>query len=309
MRSLALVVALAACTATTDTSTDTTDASGDTGETGDTDTVVLPFADHPLLTRKPLIVAHRGGDQVHPEATLEAFAHAVSVGANVLEIDVAETSDGEIVVIHDDTVDRTTDGTGPINTFTWDDLSKLDAGYTHQPPGSGPDEFPNRGKGYTIPRLVDLLDAHKGDPDILYSVEIKQASPPIEQDVIDILRAAGVDGRTALGSFSDETAKKIRQLAPDILTTMAFAEGYELYSLVEEEFATYTPPTRYFAAPFDYPGLTLKEEDLIKARALDVVVHVWTVNDPDDMDTLLDWDVDGIITDDPETLKARIDAR
>ena len=104
------------------------------------------------------VMAHRGGKQLRPENTLIAFRNAVELGVDALELDVHATRDGALVVIHDSTVDRTTDGTGAVSNFTLEEITALDAGYNWSP-GADSDDNPYRGTGVTIPTLEEVLSA------------------------------------------------------------------------------------------------------------------------------------------------------
>jgi glycerophosphoryl diester phosphodiesterase len=134
------------------TETGDTETNGATEtETGDTDDP----PGNPFLSDQLLNIAHRGGGRLRPEATLPAFENALSVGADVLEFDLHASSDGVVVVIHDETVDRTTDGTGAVQAMTFAELRMLDAGYEFTPDGG--QTFPYRGMGIQIPTLVEVL--------------------------------------------------------------------------------------------------------------------------------------------------------
>ena len=225
---------------------------------------------------------------------MEAFENAVAVGANMLEMDVWRSSDGVIYLMHDDTVDRTTDGTGVGRTMTWAELEQLDAAYHFTTDGGA--TYPLRGTGVRVAKLEDVLNAF---PDELISVEIKQNDPPIVDDVLAVLDATGAPGRTVIGSFNDGTVREVREKRPEILTSMGAQEGLEFFYTPEEE---YEPQTWYLAAPTSLGDIVLDQPTIEKAHSYGIVVHVWTVNDAPEMQTLLDWGADGIITDDPATL-------
>lgn len=242
-------------------------------------------------------VAHRGGANLWPEHTLVAFQGAADAGADVLEIDLWATSDGVLVVMHDDTVDRTTNGEGAVKGFTFDELRALDAGYHFTTDGGA--TTPYRGQGLTVPTFDEVIAAH---PDALFNVEIKQQSPSLITPVIDAIRAAGIEDQVILGSFYDTVTAEIRAQAPEILTVFGTAEGLELYQLNEDYEDTYEPPTVLFAAPVEFSGLVMTPDLVDKAHRVGVNIHAWTVNERSEMERVLDMGVDGIITDDPVTL-------
>ncbi|MCO4747301.1 MAG: glycerophosphodiester phosphodiesterase [Proteobacteria bacterium] len=256
-----------------------------------------PWEGHPLFAEHFFNVAHRGGGVDHPEMTMVAFENAIDVGADMLEIDVHMTTDGVLILMHDDSVDRTTDGTGAIKNMSWTELSALDAGYQYTEDGGT--TFPFRGQGVTIPRLDDVLDAFS---DKTFSIEVKQSDPPLVDELIAMLDDKGVAEQVVVSSFEDGPIAALREERADILTGLTTTEALGLYYLDDSDFDEYIPPTYYFAAPFQFGGLSLDQETVDKAHHFGLTVHVWTVNDEADMQTVLDFGADGLITDDPELL-------
>ncbi|MBK7579257.1 MAG: glycerophosphodiester phosphodiesterase [Myxococcales bacterium] len=253
-----------------------------------------------LLSCAPLLIAHRGGGALMPEETLPAFDNASTIGADVLELDVHSTADDEIVCLHDDEVNRTTDGTGLVHDFTLAELRKLDAGYAFtQDQGA---THPWRGKGVTIPTLAEVLDAH---PTAWWSIEIKQTTPGIVDLVLAVLDEEGAAPRSVLVSFSDDVVQEVRAKRPNQLTGMGLGEMLELSTVSDETEADYTPATRLVQPPY----ASLDAALVARANRLGLVLHAWTVNDETDMNALLDLGVHGIMTDDPALLKTVIDAR
>lgn len=278
--------------------TDTTDSAATTTTTS------TPWGSHPILSGGFKNVAHRGGGLLGPENTMTACDIAQTVGAEMLELDVWSTSDGVLVLMHDDTVDRTTDGMGAIKAMTYDEVQALDAGHWFTTDGGK--TYPHRGTGVRVPALRDVLESY---PDMLFSLEIKQQSPPIIDPLIAVLDETGMRDRVVVGAFDDAVLYDFRQAAPDIPTSLGYIEGMNLYLLPENQEASYEAPAPYFAAPLEYQGLTLEEPDVAKTERVGLTMHVWTINSAKDMDMLLDWGVSGIITDDPALLQERLDAR
>lgn len=304
-----LLVALLACTdkATDDSgSTDPTDggATEHSGTDGGTATAG-PWADHALMEPgRFYVTAHRGGALLRPEHTMEAFANAWSLGADVLELDLHSTSDGVIVVMHDDEVDRTTDGTGVIKDMSFAELRALDAGYWFSTDEG--ETYPYRGAGLVVPTLEEILSAF---PDALYNIELKQQDPPIIDELIAAVRAAGVDDQAMLTSFEDGQLVTIRETAPDIITALGTLESIELYYLSEDDLDGYEAPAPLFMAPLEFAGLTMDQAGVAKSQSAGVRVHAWTVNDAATMSEVIGWGADGIITDDPETLIGLVGGR
>ena len=123
---------------------------------------------------RPLVMAHRGGAGLWPENTMFAFERAAEMGADVIETEIHSTADNNLVLIHDKTVDRTTNGTGPVNSFTLAELKELDAGYKWTTDGGR--TFPFRGKGITVPTLEEVFT---GLPNIPINIDIKQIAPSL----------------------------------------------------------------------------------------------------------------------------------
>ena len=250
-------------------------------------------ADRPLICGVELNIAHRGGASLAPENTLAAFSHAASLGVDALELDVHATADGVVVVIHDDTVDGTTDGTGMIKDMTFEQLRTLDAGYQFTSDGGA--TFPYRGMGVVVPTLEEVLSAF---PDLPFAIEIKQATPRINDAVMDVIDTTGATDRAQIASLFDDVLLELRAARPEIFTSMGAAEIAEFLALAPEDESTYVPPARVIQAPKS----SVDETFVSRANRVGVTVHAWTVNDPAEMRTLLDLHVNGIMTDDPETL-------
>lgn len=251
---------------------------------------------HPYLAGAPLLIAHRGGSRLAPENTLAAFRRAVDWWrADVLELDVHATRDGEAVVIHDATLERTTDGSGPVAQKSLAELRGLDAGFRFTPDGGR--TFPFRGRGVRIPILREVLGAF---PTVRVNVEIKdgavQGAVRREIDAADahvrVLIAAG--RRRDRAEFADY---------PGAVS----ASGEELrrfFVLHLVGLARWTPGrVDAFQMPERYGGRRVLSARLVdQAHAHNVAVHVWTVDREADMRRLLDWGVDGIVTDRPDRL-------
>lgn len=261
------------------------------GPTGATSGPGLDVAPGDPLLAPFLTIAHRGGAMLRPEETLQAFEHALAVGAEVIEFDVHASKDGVVVAIHDDTVDRTTEGVGPVKDMTLAELQALDAGYRFSTDGG--QSFPYRGQGLKIPTLEEILAAF---PDTLYLIEIKQADPPIVDVVLDSLSAHGVLGRVVLASFNPETILAVRAAAPEVHTALSLPEMVDLNARLDDP--TYVPPARFVQAPWESTSQAVVDF----AHMHGMVVHPWTVDDEATMKLMIGRGVDGIMSDDPALL-------
>jgi glycerophosphoryl diester phosphodiesterase len=257
-----------------------------------------PAANHAWFTEaagRVAVIAHRGGAGLRPENTLAAFAHAAQIGADVLEMDLRQTADGVMVVIHDATVDRTTEGTGRVDAMAFAELRKLDAGYLWS--GDGGKTFPYRGQGIRVPTLEEALAAH---PDKRLVLEMKQPLPLLCAQ----LRAAGAAKRALVASFDDAAIRAFRTVCPEVATSLAFGEARNFVAAAVLRLAGLTSPAApALVIPDRFRGWTLpRPEILAAARSRNVNVQVWTVNDATRMRELVRLGVDGIMTDRPDRL-------
>jgi glycerophosphoryl diester phosphodiesterase len=264
-----------------------------------------PASDHPFFSDgppRPWVIAHQGGDGLWPSNTLYAMERAAAMGVDVLEMDIHSTADGVLVVMHDATVDRTTDGQGPINGFTLAELKLLDAGYDWPTlEGSDGDTHPYRGQGITVPALEEIFTAFPG---WRMNIEIKQVDPPIAEPFCRLIRQHGLEDQVLVGSFHQEAMDAFRNACPEVATSGTESEIRPFFILNTIFLGLlYTPPANAFQVP-EYSGSlhVLTRGFVNGAHGRGVEVHAWTINEVDDMERLLDLGVDGIITDYPDRL-------
>ena len=248
---------------------------------------------------RTLNIAHRGGRNLAPESTLVAFQNALDVGADALELDVHATSDGVLVVMHDDTVDRTTDGTGAVKEMTFDEIRQLDAGYTFTTDGG--QTFPHRGMGIQVPTVGEVIDAH---PDAHFVIEIKQSSPSVVPAFVQLLADKGLRTDQAIvGSFHGAVLDELRAAAPHLWTSFGLGEVVDFVFLAPDDEATYEPPGEFLQVPTMQAGIEVVNQQFMdRAERFDLGTHIWTINDPKEMADLVGLGVSGIITDDPAAL-------
>jgi glycerophosphoryl diester phosphodiesterase len=250
-------------------------------------------------TSRPLVFAHRGGGGLFPENTLEAFKYSAQMGVDVLELDVHSTSDGTLVVMHDSQVDRTTNGSGRVSEMTLAEIKKLDAGFQFTPDGGK--TFPYRGKGITIPTLQEIFDSF---PEMTFNVEPKQVEPSVVKPLCAMIRARKMTEKVIVGSFRQAAIDEFRAECSDVATAATPAEASEFLALYKMGLGeSYSPPMQVLQIPERIGSLQVISKDFIEtARKLNLKVHVWTINDADDMQRLLEMKVDGIMTDYPDRL-------
>jgi len=242
-----------------------------------------------------MLVAHRGGSGVAPENTLVAFRRALDWwDADMLELDVRATRDGEVVVLHDATVDRTTDGTGAVESMTLVEVRDLDAGYRFRAPDG---RTPFRGHGVRVPLLREVVQAF---PRTRLNVEIKDRAAAAE--AVRVVRRMGASHRTLIAAATESARRPARafegpwgasrrQLFPFLLLHRT-----PLRSLAR-------PCADIFQVPLRWMGIPVPTRAFVReAHRLNVPVQVWTVDEPGEMERLLDLGVDGIQTDRPDRL-------
>jgi glycerophosphoryl diester phosphodiesterase len=251
----------------------------------------------PYLSHEhPIRFAHRGSRILWPENTMVAFQGAVDLGYRYLETDVHVSRDGRVVIFHDHVLDRLTDGSGRFVDRDWFELRALDAAH-----GFGAEAgFPLRGRGIGMPLLEEALTTF---PDQMFNLDLKQ--PAIAETVAAEVRRLGAEDRVMIGSFHDRRIRAFRRAAPEVATSAGPREvaralasrhprgSADAYQVPERAGAVRVVSPRFVAA----------------AHRSGKQVHVWTVNEPDDMRRLLELGVDGIVTDRPDLLNEVLGGR
>lgn len=262
-----------------------------------------------------LAYAHRGGAKEGPSATLYAMRRALEAGADALELDVHATADGHVVCCHDPTVDATTDGTGAIAELSLAEVQALDAAYWFVPGGEDgtgpglPDEaYPLRGlasgdPSLRIPTLEEVLVAFPGT---LLNLDIKQSEPvvaPYEDKVARVLSAFGREGDVIVTSFNDTSIERFSELAPGVPTAAGTLAAAAFWRAVQ---SGEPPPQSGHVAlqvPTEAYGLKVVDRRFVDtAHEADLAVHVWTIDEADEMRHLIELGVDGIMSDRPSLL-------
>lgn len=248
---------------------------------------------------RPLVFAHRGGGGLFPENTLEAFKYSAQMGVDVLELDVHSTADGALVVMHDSKIDRTTNGSGRVSELTLAELKNLDAGYHFTPDGGK--TFPFRGKGIRVPTLQEIFDSF---PDQTFNVEPKQAEPSVTKPLCEMIRARKMTEKVIVGSFRQTAIDEFRAQCTEVATAATPSEVRDFLALYKVGLGeSYSPPMQVLQIPERLGSLQIVSKDFIEtARKLNLKVHVWTINETDDMQRLIEMKVDGIMTDYPDRL-------
>ena len=288
---------------------------------------------NPWLERRILNISHQGGEIEAPSNTLYALKTSVAKGADVLEIDVHATADRELVVIHDATVDRTTDGSGRVDSFTLAELKQLDAAhefdagcgtcggkdasaYELRGYATGERKLTGRMKeftpnDFTVPTLREVLELF---PDQLINIEIKATAPdtaPYEQLLADLLAEHDRTDDAIVVSFLDHAVEAFKAYAPEVHTATATGETAAFWATAQGPLPG-APNPRYQAlqVPIQLNGIPVVSQEFVdRAHANGLAVHVWTINDRAEMEWLIGLGVDGIMTDRPTLLEEVLAAR
>ena len=232
-----------------------------------------------------LNIAHRGASALAPENTMAAFERAVELGADAIELDLHLSRDGELVVIHDDTLDRTTDGNGPVHERDLEERKRLDAGRW----------FGEDFAGQRIPTLMEALDRFAGK--VPLALEVKAGSaffPGIEEKVVSALRRHSAIGQTAVASFDHYALQRLKEIEPT-LRTAALLVGRPV------SISALAGPVKADGVALEASLVTKTEVEACRAAGLQLVV--WVVNEPAQMRHFIELGVDGIITDRPDLLR------
>lgn len=244
-----------------------------------------PYA---FYTKQPLVIAHRGARDVAPENTLAAFQAALDADADGIELDVTRCATGEIVVIHDDTLDRTTNGSGPVTAMTFCNLRTLDAGSWFAP------QF----AGERVPLLSEVLDlvGHR----LRINIEIKGRDwkgDGIEFEIAQMIRDRKLEQEVIISSFNPAALVRMHRVAPELQRGLLYAPNLPAYL---------SPTwTRLLTQPEAlHPYYAMMDAQAVRrAQLRGYRVNVWTVNTPQDMQAMISLGVDAIITDHPARLR------
>lgn len=229
-----------------------------------------------------------------------AFENAVALGVDMLEMDMHVTADGVLVLMHDETVDRTTNGSGSIEQMTLAELKTLDAGYHWTDDGG--QTYPHRGQGITAATVEEVFQAF---PDMPMNIEIKLVEQrPVAEPFCALVRRYGMQKKVLVASFHQDALDEFRVACPEVSTSATMNEVIDFFA---RHFlflgATYSPEAQAVQVPEYRSGLHVLTSRFVQdAYARNMHVHAWTINEAEDMQRMIDLGVDGIITDYPDRL-------
>lgn len=261
-----------------------------------------PMTNYYAGAARTLVIAHQGGAGLWPGDTLFAFGKAVEIGSDVLEMDAHITKDGRIVLMHDEAVDDTTDGTGLIEDLTLAEIKRLDAAYDWTTDDGA--TFPFRGRGIQVPTLDEVFENF---PQMRYVIEIKPTRNPIDKPLCELIRQHNLQDKVMVASFHDVAMKNFRATCPEVATSASRTEVRNyvllgkafLWGFIRPSYQTIQPPYD----PEESLGIPIMTERFVReSHAKNIRVEPWTVNDPALMKQYIEWGVDGIITDRPDLM-------
>ncbi len=246
----------------------------------------------------PLVFAHRGYSIRYPENTIIAFEKALEAGADVLEMDLWYTADDKVVVLHDSTIDRTTDGTGGVKEKTLDELQEYDAGYTFTLDDG--ETYPFRGEGIRIPSLEEVIEEF---PDAYLNLEMKARDEKMGRLLAEVIEEHGIEDRVLVASFHNRPLREFRERVPEAQTSASRSQVRNFYIFSHLRLGYLLAyPYQAFQIPLRHGNIRLDTESFIKkVQTAGVRVIYWTINEREKMIELFKKNACGIVTDDVST--------
>lgn len=226
---------------------------------------------------------------------MEAFTRAAAMGIRHLETDLHLTADEVLVCFHDHTVDRTTEGSGPVEELSFEDLEALDAGYRHR----SSDRHPFRGRGIKVPSLEQALTKI---PRVSFLVDLKTEG--LVGPLVELIDGLDAHDRLIVGSFSDDRINEFREASRGLVATSTGPVLTRSWLIASRVGRGGGGEASALQIPTHMRGVRVVNRRLVEtAHKHGLQVHVWTVNEPNEMERLLDFGVDGLVTDRPDLLK------
>ncbi|MBM7096703.1 glycerophosphodiester phosphodiesterase [Bacillus sp. H-16] len=272
------------------------------------------------------VIAHRGASGHAPEQTMPALNKAVKMESDWMELDIQMTADGELVAFHDDEVDRTTDGEGEVGDYTLEELKELDAGswFNEEYPEKADESY----EGAEILTLEEIFDEFGSDVNYYLETKSTYLNDDMEEPLVEMIEEYGFDEKdnVIIQSFHQDSLKEVHERNESIPLVQLLWWEVDEETGEKEEWLDITPaPSEMTEEDFEeisqyavgigphleyYDGTEVIDEDFVqRAREHDFMVHVYTLNEKEDMERLMDWGVTGIFTDFPDRLHNVLDER
>lgn len=252
-----------------------------------------------------LNIAHRGGRGLAPEGTIAAFDNALTLDVDMFEYDTHITKDGHLVVIHDPTVDRTTNGSGKVNEMTLKEIQALDAGYNFVDEKG---DFSFRGKGVYIPTVEEVFKRY---PNMRHLIEMKDTNAVhLYEDVIQslwrLIRENNMEDQVMVGSFDHDINERFEAVTWGQIPIGAGERAVRSFVKKHVPYLNGLAPSTVdsLQLPTEQEGYDLATKNIIQsAKKRNMSIYYWTINDETQMRELIAKGVDGIITDYPDCLQ------
>jgi glycerophosphoryl diester phosphodiesterase len=263
------------------------------------------FSSHPRARQSlPQAIAHRGGWGLWPEHTVDGYQRAVSLGVDALELDVRPSADGVLVVFHDRKVDRVTEAQGAVASLSLAKLQSLDAGYDWSADDGATHPF--RGQGLSIPTLAEVLSAF---PDQYMTIELKTDDAASAEQLCGLLRDFDHEERAIVAAFKTESLDAFRQACPNTATSASSTEGmaYWVLHLLRLDVLASTEFEAFQVPPTLGPLPVVDRRFVQVTQGRGIPVQVWTIDEKEEMERLIELGVQGIITRRPDRLTQVLD--
>lgn len=249
------------------------------------------YQPRPGSDQKPIVMAHQGGEGEYPSNSMLAFTKANEAGADALDTDMFATSDGVLVLFHDETLEHRTNCSGPISAKTYNELLQCDFAYHWSPDGGA--TFPYRGQGITVVKAEELFNAF---PTARIGIEIKQTTAVAATDLCNLIKAKNAENRTLISSFGQPNMTAFRAACPTVATSATQDEGVQFYLMSQSTFPPgFNPPYSSLQVPEFFSGIQVVTPDTVAdAHSFGLKVYVWTIDETDDAQRLKDLGVDGL---------------
>jgi glycerophosphoryl diester phosphodiesterase len=249
-----------------------------------------------------MVYAHMGGDRIWPGDTLYAYDQSAKLGVDAFDMDAHITKDGQIVLLHDESVDRTTDGIGLVENKTLAELKQLDAAYKWSLDDGK--TYPFRGQGIQVPTLGEVFAKY---PNMRYLVEIKLTKTPIAVPFCDLIHKYNMQDKVIVASFHDDAMRLFRESCPDVATSASKSEVLAFVILSKIGLSGLISPIyQSLQVPYDTSesyGIPIITEGFIKAaHSKNIKVETWTLDDPELLKQYMNWGIDGVDTDRPDLM-------
>ena len=254
-------------------------------------------------TGRPLVIAHGGAKVLYPENTMVAFDGSADMDVDMLEMDVRITKDGILVTHHDLTIDRMSDGEGKVSQYTYDELLKFNFGHDFVDLKG---DYPYRESPVLLPKLEDVFKKHGNFPMVVEIKDDGDLGIKASQELKRLIYEYNMDDKIIIASFNDDVLKYFKEITNDsILTSTANDESGTFVKLnIAFLDLFYFGNDEAIQIPLEHSGVALDKKRLINsAQRRNMVVHYWTINDPEEMKHLIELGADGIITDRPDLMQ------